>query len=458
MVGLSALGRYRISRPLCDMMGGHAQKRYPGQVTGPRIQKLSEFMRIETVVPHRFRTLDGYRAIAVLAVLTTHVAYFSGIVVVTARGHLFSRMDIGVTIFFLLSGFLLFRPWSSAAMAGRSGPSTRTYFRRRLWRILPAYLVLVVVVLAVMPGIEVHPRHWISHLTLTQIYWPGLLINGLTQSWSLATELSFYLVLPGIAWWISRRHRGDVDASTNRQLITLAVCAVISFLWLLLRTKTTMSHFTVMNMWLPNFIDWFAVGMALAVVHNRLRQPNPPLWMVRLNRAADDAPVWLVVAAALFLLASTPVAGPYTFGEGSASQAFARHYLYLGAATALLVPGFLGTEGWGTWRKLLASPLMSYLGKISYGIFLWHLFVLETGSRLIGISSFSGWFWVLWPMTVLGSVALAHASFVFIERPAQEYSHSDRRLRWPWGNSLSQPQPTPGQEGIPARQSNTNPV
>ncbi len=380
-------------------------------------------LRIDTVVPHRFRALDGYRGIAVLAVVTTHVAYFSGIVVSTPWGHAFSRLDIGVTIFFLLSGFLLFRPWSKAAMTGTSGPATRTYFRRRLWRILPAYLLLVVVVLAVMPGIEVHPKHWIAHLTLTQIYWPNLLINGLTQSWSLATELSFYLVLPIAAWSVSRRHSGDVDASTRRQLWMLAVWVGVTFVWLLMRTTTPAQDFPVLNMWLPNFLDWFAAGMFFAVVHNRLQLPDAPRWMRRLNALADDVGVCLLVATALFLLATTPVAGPYTFGEGSTSQAFLRHYLYLGASAALVMPGFLGTEGWGQWRQFLAGPLMSYLGTISYGIFLWHLFVLETGSRLIGITSFTGWFWLLWPLTVVGTVLFAHVSYVLVERPAQEYSH-----------------------------------
>jgi peptidoglycan/LPS O-acetylase OafA/YrhL len=408
--------------------------------------RASDLLRIDTVVPHRFQALDGYRAIAVLAVVTTHVAYFSGIVVSTAWGHAFSRMDIGVTIFFLLSGFLLFRPWSQAAMTGGSGPSTRTYFRRRLWRILPAYLVLVVVVLAVMPGIEVHPKHWLAHLSLTQVYWPDLLINGLTQTWSLATELSFYLVLPLMAWWVARRHRGDVAASTRRQLWALGVWAGIAMAWLLIRTLTPAQEFPVLNMWLPNFMDWFAVGMFFAVVHNRLRQPDPPRWMLRLNALADDVAVCLVVAVALFLLATTPVAGPYTFGEGSASQALVRHYLYLGASAALVMPGFLGTEGWGQWRAFLAGPLMSYLGTISYAIFLWHLFVLETGSRLLGIASFTGWFWILWPMTVVGTIAVAHFSYVLIERPAQRYSHR------PGGRAVPRPapQPTPAPAGSPA--------
>lgn len=393
-------------------------------------RRVSALLRIDPVVPHRFTTLDGYRALAVLAVITTHVAYFSGVVVATAWGHAFSRLDIGVTIFFLLSGFLLFRGWSAAAMRDSAWPGNRTYFRRRIWRILPAYLVVVVGVLAFMPGIEVLPKHWISHVSLTQVYWPNLLINGLTQTWSLATELAFYLALPGIAWLVGRRHRGNVDSSVAWQLRILAGFVLLAFVWLVLRTLTPLSEVGVLNMWLPAFMDWFAVGMGMALVHNRLRLPDPPQWMRKLNALADDVGTCLLLAAGFFLLATTPIAGPYTFGEGSASQAFIRHYLYLAAAGTFLLPGFLGTDGWGAWRRFLASPLMAYLGTISYGMFLWHLFVLETASYVFGIPGFSGWFWLLWPMTVVGTVAVSHLSFVLIERPAQQYSHSPSRFSW----------------------------
>ena len=422
-------------------------------------ERVSGIFRIDTVVPHRFTTLDGYRAIAALLVVTTHVAYFSGVVVVTAWGHALSRMDIGVTVFFLLSGFLLFRPWSRAAMTAGDWPSTRTYFRRRLWRILPAYLLLVVVVLAVMPGIEVHPKHWLAHLTLTQIYWPELLINGLTQTWSLATEVTFYLALPVLAWFVGRRHRGDIDASVRRQLWVLGAWFAVAFVWLAMRTGIPpMTGFGVVNMWLPNFMDWFAVGMFFALVHSRLRLPDPPRWMARINGLADDAAACLVLAAGFFLLATTPIAGPYTFGEGSASQAFARHYLYLAAAAFFVMPGFLGTDGWGTWRRLLASPLMVYLGTISYGIFLWHLFVLETASHVLGIPGFSGWFWVLWPLTVVGTIACAHVSYVLIERPAQRYSHSPSKIRGPWASTPEARPPTPQPAHSPAEQSPQTPA
>ena len=151
-------------------------------------------------MPHRFTTLDGYRAIAALVVhhprrlfhrrRGRHRAGTRILTVRHRRHHLLPVVRVPALPPVVDGGAEGLTTW----------PATRRYFRRRLWRILPAYLLLVVVVLAVMPGIEVHPKHWISHLTLTQIYWPQLLISGLTQTWSLATELSFYLVLPLLVW------------------------------------------------------------------------------------------------------------------------------------------------------------------------------------------------------------------------------------------------------------------
>ena len=104
-----------------------------------------------------FPAMDGYRALAALAVLLAHVALLSGIVRTnTAFGPYLARADVGVSVFFLLSGFLLYRPFVAARLAGRPSGSLGGYVRRRALRILPAYWFALTIVAFVLqaPGFE----------------------------------------------------------------------------------------------------------------------------------------------------------------------------------------------------------------------------------------------------------------------------------------------------------------
>ncbi|MGA1701940.1 MAG: acyltransferase family protein, partial [Candidatus Nanopelagicales bacterium] len=135
-----------------------------------------------------FPLLDGYRAIAAFMVLTTHVAFNTGEILTPVLGPLLGRMDFGVTLFFLLSGFLLYRPWARAAMEAGTGPRLGGYALRRAARIFPAYWAMVVFTLLLLPEIQpVEWQAWPVHLGLLHIYIPGFTLEGLTQTWSLAT-------------------------------------------------------------------------------------------------------------------------------------------------------------------------------------------------------------------------------------------------------------------------------
>lgn len=88
--------------------------------------------------------LTGLRAIAALAVVGTHAAFATGVLTHGYLGALTARLDIGVAVFFVLSGYLLFRPWVRAAADGIPAPSVRRYGRHRVRRILPAYVITVI--------------------------------------------------------------------------------------------------------------------------------------------------------------------------------------------------------------------------------------------------------------------------------------------------------------------------
>ena len=385
---------------------------------------------------HRFAALDGYRAIAALMVVSTHVAFSSGVVTRGAIGALFSRFDFGVTLFFGISGFLLYRPWVRYGVAAGTIPGLRTYSIRRVARVFPAYLLLVVTVAVVIPVARTDieavgtVKFWLTHLTLTQIYLPDTYVRGLTQTWSLATEVAFYALLPMIGWWATRRRRGDTAGSFQRQYQVLGALFAIGIAAAILRAVRGPAGPTFIGFWVPAYLDWFVAGMILAVVFEANRA-GCTSWITRaVNRLAGDPVVPIGAAVALLVIAMTPLAGPYTLAPSGVLGMLARHWLYLAAAFLLLVPGIFSLSG-TPWRRWLESRPMAFLGEISYGIFLWHLLVLELvalaldvwlGPRLVAYP-----FLLMWPAVIAGSIVLGWLSWIVVERPAISWSHRATR-------------------------------
>lgn len=379
-----------------------------------------------------FPLLDGYRAIAAFMVLTTHVAFNTGEILTPVLGPLLGRMDFGVTLFFLLSGFLLYRPWAKAAMEAGRGPRLGGYALRRAARIFPAYWAMVIFTLLLLPEIQpVRWQAWPVHLGLLHIYIPGFTLEGLTQTWSLATEVAFYVILPIIAWIAGTRGRGNPDASARFQLVVLAGAVLLAWAFTVLRVTGALGTSTITGYWLPGFLDWFALGMAAAVIQVRTSMPGPPAWMSA-TRVVSRSTGWcLLIAGGLAIIAATPIAGPLTFDPAQPNSLVIKHLLYGAIATFLLLPGFLGVgdtppgpltdRSW--WWRALSSPVAVYLGTISYGVFLWHLVLLRFVQNALDLPVFAGGFWIVWPLVVIASIAFASASWWLLERPILAWAH-----------------------------------
>ena len=101
-----------------------------------------------TTSPSRVSALTGLRAVAALLVVGTHAAFATGKLTHGYVGAIYARLEVGVAIFFVLTGFLLFRPWVRAAAGGSAEPDLRRYARHRIRRIVPGYTVTVLVVFA----------------------------------------------------------------------------------------------------------------------------------------------------------------------------------------------------------------------------------------------------------------------------------------------------------------------
>ncbi|OBB21174.1 acyltransferase [Mycolicibacterium setense] len=347
-------------------------------VTGPADQGGLESVDAGASASTRVAALTGIRAVAAILVVVTHAAYTTGKYPQGYLGLVYSRAEIGVPIFFVLSGFLLFRPWVKAAASRESDPaaatadawpSVRRYAWHRVRRIMPAYVVTVLIayLLYHFRTGGPNPGHtWIGlfrNLTLTQIYTDNYLFSylhqGLTQMWSLAVEAAFYVVLPLMAYLLMvvlcrRRWRPGL------LFFGLALLAAVSPIWLTI-VHDSLNLPDGARLWLPTYLAWFVAGMALTVLGQLT--------------VRGYAMVCVPLAVVCYFIASTPIAGEPTTSPAKLSEALFKTFFYAVIAALLVAPPALGDRGW--YNRFLASRPMVFLGEISYEIFLIHLMIME---------------------------------------------------------------------------------
>ncbi|MDV3134463.1 acyltransferase [Mycobacterium sp. 29Ha] len=317
----------------------------------------------------RVSSLTGVRAVAALLVMLTHAAYTTGKYTHGYIGLVWSRAEIGVPIFFVLSGFLLFSPWVKAAATGDAPPSVRRYAWHRVRRIMPAYVVTVLAayLLYHFRTAGPNPGHtWeglFRNLTLTQIYTDNYLYSflhqGLTQMWSLAVEVAFYIALPALAYLLlvvlcRRQWR------PGRLLAGLGALALLTPAWLLL-VHTTDFLPDAARLWLPTYLVWFLGGMFLAVLQ--------PLGVRAYGLAC------IPLAMVCYFIVSTPIGGEPTTSPAELREALVKAGFYAVIATLMVAPLALGDRG--LYARFLSSRPMVFLGEISYEIFLIHLLTME---------------------------------------------------------------------------------
>lgn len=345
--------------------------------------------------------LAGMRGLAALGVVVTHVAFQTGADRIPVLGRVFGRFDMAVAVFFALSGLLL---WRGPAAAARGIGRFRLgdYLLHRAARILPAYWLVVVAVLALLPGAAHDWRVWASNLALTQVFVPLTLTTGMTQMWSLSVEVAFYLALPLFVLVLSllrgRRAGWRIPVIVGLALPTLG--------WAFVPIATPAAIHS--ENWLPGYLPWFAVGMVLAEVEAR-----------RTARAsARSLAGWWVVAGVMFGLAATDLGGPSGLARLEPWQFATKIALGAVMAFALLWP-LLGAPR-GYVARWLSGPVAQTVGRWSYGIFLWHLAVLASVFPVFAILPFHGHFVFVLIVTVLLTLPVAAASYALVEEPVRQ--------------------------------------
>lgn len=354
-------------------------------------------------------------------VLITHVGFQSGNALAGPFAGPLARLDAGVAVFFVISGFLLFRPHVVAHLDGRPAPQVRVYLWHRALRILPVLWMAVTYAAVLVPTEGAPASAYFQHATLTHIYFTDQLLTGLTQMWSLATEVAFYLVLPLLGAVLCSGRRDSRWA--RRTVLILGAVPLASALWMLAFTVADVPR---ARLWLPGMAGWFALGMLLAVLECCRRRQL--LMLPRLETlAAHPGTAWSL-AAAVFMITTTPLGGPLGLAEAAPGEAAFKHLTYGIVASLLVLPAVIrrASEDESTLVNLLSGRVATFLGEISYGIFAYHVIVLALVERVLHIELFSGQFWLRLLLTLLSSVVIAAISFYWMERPImQAFRHRE---------------------------------
>jgi len=308
------------------------------------------------------------RAVAAIAVVASHVYLLNGVSYLGNR-HLhvlfWAQGATGVWLFFVLSGFVISRPFVSGLIRGEL-PNTRHYATHRTFRIYPLFwLSLLVVSLTTNAWSAASLTAKISNLFLAINLVPGQQ-NGtiITVWWTLSIEIGFYLLLPIVAWLVLRWRPNGV---TPRQIaVGVLVVWVLSIVW---GVAASTLHQSETGLWLrqvfPAVVGAFCPGILLAVAEHGDLLPRQ--WQARVDGFLQRARYVLPVALALLVCGAYGTTSIYHIPLLTFSiQFYSLGYgLIVAWAMRLSVPDRPWVRAW------------AWLGVISYGIYIWHAIVLK---------------------------------------------------------------------------------
>ena len=173
----------------------------------------------------------------------------------------------------LLSGFLLFLPHARSMLLGEPVPDTRTFYQRRVMRIVPSYVFVTLLMLfAVAIPYDLYRGNaaslWkdvLMHLTFTQTFdFATYIATPIgVASWTVAIEMQAYLIFPLLAKWARRNPLGTF-ASMAAAALLFRSCAV----W-------GMKDYNMVVNQLINFLDVYAMGMAASLLYVKLTTLYP---------------------------------------------------------------------------------------------------------------------------------------------------------------------------------------
>jgi peptidoglycan/LPS O-acetylase OafA/YrhL len=359
--------------------------------------------------------VDGMRGIAIVLVLVFHTWLFSWytpelrlfgvqipVDVIPRTGYL------GVDLFFVISGFVLFFPHAVRAIAGAGethGPAA--FAKRRIIKIVPSYALAFAVTAIAMVSLN-RPFDLgaavLQHAFFVNNFFDDRMGFANSVFWSLAIEAQFYAIFLPIAWLFRR--------------FPIVVAALMIGIAIVYRVETSHHYLTFEPIYrqLPAFLDVFAAGMfaAYAVVWVRTHLHDSILWRTAftLGAFAGLTTIWLFLASANTI--------QYDPGGPERWDIYNRTYL----AWSFALCAACSCLAFPLWRALIANRVLVFFSLISYNLYLWHALVmiwLWKGDRLAHVTkephSDDHWKLVFIAISWPAAIAIATALTYFLERP-----------------------------------------
>ena len=376
---------------------------------------------------------DAVRAIACLGIVCYHVAtgalYATGNLEGTGGrftwmtgygevGHFALRTaSLGFYMFFVLSGFLVSAPFVAAFVEGRPRPRLGPFLRNRAVRLVPAAWLLFAFVLLRHGAMGANPGELAAMFTFTDDQVDHPLTTLVGQTWTLRVDMSFYVLVP-LAATIGVRLVGTRLGVTGRRRAVWAgvvAAAAVPLTVAALVTETTATTRSPSDAHVPVHAgrgDSRRARRPAAIAAHALGRAGGHGAVARGRPGPDGLP-----------------ARP----ARPAVQARDRRQRGRDGAGGLIILERLAGRPW----RWMESPVVRWVGRRTYGIYLWHLALMAELVALFGESAHPGrTYLMLLPLVLLATFVVAELSFRFVERPAM-------RLRDPSGSATAAAQAPP---------------
>ena len=370
---------------------------------------------------------DGIRGVGMLLVFFTHLflladpAPNSNMRAYGWAAPILGHIDLGLAAFFVLSGYLIARPFARAYVARTRRPPLGDYVRNRVLRVVPAFYVFTVIALLVFgldgtldSGSHNTSAWWqvLGQLLFVQGQTGGPAVVPVGPAWSIGAEVGFYILIP-LSAFVAYRVGDRIASMQRRAAVAIAAIAVLTFLSIASRAVHKFDF-----AWLtspPAIMYVFMPGVAVAILE--------PLIAPRLRGKAKLATriAWASFAAAA-LAAVVYAATDYDPRQTPIHHALGQRALIAAMCTGALIFGMVVLQ-LGTDRapRLFGNRLMLWMGARSYSFYLAHIMVLSAILYVLGDGdSIAARVVILTAVGLPVTTAIAALSYRYVERPFLE--------------------------------------